>query len=286
CLKPESFRGMAETSDTNREGLDLLRVGGAMTAPDVDAWFVREVLPLEAALLKFLRRIRRDRTDVEDLCHDVYVRVYEAAQREIPDPVRPFLFTVARNLLLNRARHENVVAIEAVADLDSLGVALDEPGPDRNVIARQELHRFQFALDPLPPRVRQVALMRKTKASRGRKSPPASASPPPQSPNISPPAWMRSPISSWAKPSTRTQSHERHDHARNPRNRREMARTPRRQRLDGGKPDRTGGLACPVARAQNRLYACRSRLAARRSPGRLARPCGGATFVCLEIRHT
>jgi len=152
---------MAETSDSNREGLDLLRVGGAMIAPDVDAWFVREVLPLEAGLLKFLRRIRRDRTDVEDLCHDVYVRVYEAAQREIPDPVRPFLFTVARNLLLNRARHENVVAIEAVADLDSLGVALDEPGPDRNVIARQELHRFQLALDRLPPRVRQVVVMRK-----------------------------------------------------------------------------------------------------------------------------
>jgi len=132
-----------------------------MTAPDVDAWFVREVLPLEAALLKFLRRIRRDRTDAEDLCHDVYVRVYEAAQREIPDPVRPFVFTVARNLLLNRARHENVVAIEAVADLDSLGVALDEPGPDRNVIARQELHRLQLALERLPPRARQVVVMRK-----------------------------------------------------------------------------------------------------------------------------
>jgi RNA polymerase sigma-70 factor (ECF subfamily) len=40
-------------------------------------------------------------------------------------------------------------------------VALDEPGPDSNVIARQELHRFQLALDRLPPRVRQVVVMRK-----------------------------------------------------------------------------------------------------------------------------
>ncbi len=132
-----------------------------MTAPDVDSWFVREVLPLEAALLRFLRRSRRAHADVEDLCHDVYVRIYEAAQREIPDPVRPFVFTVARNLLLNRARHENVVAIEAVADLDLLGVALDEPGPDRSAIARQELHRFQLALDRLPPRAREVVVMRK-----------------------------------------------------------------------------------------------------------------------------
>lgn len=149
------------TSDFTREGSVPRKAGALMTAADTDDWFVREVLPLEGALLKFLRRSRRGHADVEDLCHDVYVRVYEAAARQKPDPVRPFVFTVARNLLLNRARHENVVAIEAVADLDTLGIALDEPGPDRNVMARQDLHRFQRALDRLPPRAREVVVMRK-----------------------------------------------------------------------------------------------------------------------------
>lgn len=130
--------------------------GLAVNASNVNAWFVREVLPLEAALMHFLRLSRRNKGDVEDLCQDVYIRVYEAAQKEIPHPVKPYVFTVARNLLINRAKREQVVSIEAVADLDALGIALDEPEPDRSVMARQELHLLEIALEQLPPRCREV----------------------------------------------------------------------------------------------------------------------------------
>ena len=126
-----------------------------------NVWFVDEVLPLEAALMSFLRRSRRDKTDTEDLCHDVYVRVYEAARKQIPHPTKPFVFATARNLLADRARREHVVAIETVADLEALGVAVDEPGPDRSVAAREELRRLQAALDRIPPRCREAVVMRK-----------------------------------------------------------------------------------------------------------------------------
>jgi RNA polymerase sigma factor (sigma-70 family) len=151
---------MAEISDTGREG-DPRMASTPASVASVNAWFVHEVLPLEATLLYFLRRSWRNKDDVEDFCHDVYVRVYEAALREIPRPAKPFVFTVARNLLINRARHQNVVAIEAVTDLEALGVALDEPGPDRIAMARQDLYRLQTALDRLPPRYREVVVMRK-----------------------------------------------------------------------------------------------------------------------------
>jgi RNA polymerase sigma factor (sigma-70 family) len=126
-----------------------------------NVWFIDEVLPLEAALMSFLRRSRRNKTDTEDLCHDVYVRVYEAARKQIPHPTKPFVFATARNLLADRARREHVVAIETVADLEALGVAVDEPGPDRNVAAREELRRLQAALDRIPPRCREAVVMRK-----------------------------------------------------------------------------------------------------------------------------
>ena len=132
-----------------------------MSAAGLNAWFVREVLPLEAALMQYFRRSTASRNDAEDLCQDVFVRVYEAAQRQIPDPVRPFVFTTARNLLINRARREHVVSIEAVADLDALDIALDEPGPDRNAMARDELRNLQAALDHLPPRCREAVMLRK-----------------------------------------------------------------------------------------------------------------------------
>ncbi len=132
-----------------------------MAVSGVNAWFIREVLPLEAGLMQFLRRCVRDESDAADLRQDVYVRVYEAALKQIPNPVRPFVFTTARNLVVDRVRREQVVSIEAVADLEALEIALDEPGPERNVMARQELRRLQAALDHLPPRSRQAMTLRK-----------------------------------------------------------------------------------------------------------------------------
>ena len=109
--------------------------------------------------MQFLQRNWRNKSEIDDLRQDVYVRVYEAAKVKIPHPAKPFVFAIARNLLIDRVRHEQVVPIEAVADLDALGVAIDAPGPDRSVIARDELRRLQTAIDRLPPRCRQVVVL-------------------------------------------------------------------------------------------------------------------------------
>ena len=117
-----------------------------MSASEVNAWFVREVLPLEAALMHFLRLSRRNHGDAEDLCQEVYIRIYEAAQKDIPhDPVKPYLFTIARNLLIDRAKRDQVIPIQSMADLDELGIAAGEPAADRAIMARQELMRFEIA---------------------------------------------------------------------------------------------------------------------------------------------
>jgi RNA polymerase sigma factor (sigma-70 family) len=155
------------------EAPEILRENGrnqaaAMRSPVVKAWFVREVLPLEAALMQFLQANWRKGGDITDLRQDVYVRICEAAQKQIPDPVKPFLFTIARNILIDRVRHEQVVPIEAVSDLDALGVAIDAPGPDRTVMARDELRRLQLALDHLPPRSRDVVVMARIEGLSGR----------------------------------------------------------------------------------------------------------------------
>jgi RNA polymerase sigma factor (sigma-70 family) len=151
---------MTERSDTGVESAGRHSDEG-LDVSSIDLWFVREVLPLEPALMQFIRHSWRNASDIEDLCHDVYVRLYEAAHREIPRPTRPFVFTVARNLLINRIHREQIVSIDAVADLDELGITLDEPSPDRSIIARQELRRLQVALDRLPHRCREAVLLRK-----------------------------------------------------------------------------------------------------------------------------
>jgi len=89
------------------------------------------------------------------------MRVYEAALKQIPEFAKPFVLTTARNLLVDRVRQERVIPIEMVTDLEALGVASDQAGPDRVVLARDALRRLQAALDQLPPRCRQAVILRK-----------------------------------------------------------------------------------------------------------------------------
>ena len=146
--------------ETGRESAGQ-RADAAMNASELKAWFVREVLPLEAILMHFLRHNWRDASEIEDLRQEVYARVCKAARKERPDLAKPFVLQTARHLLIDRVRRGHVVPIDAVADLDALGVAMDVPGPDRAVIAREQLRRLQGALDKLSPRVRQVVVMRR-----------------------------------------------------------------------------------------------------------------------------
>src|SRR6185437_10084615 len=137
--------GMTETTDLGREHAvpRLPGEGGGLSA--VEDWFVREVLPLEAVLMQFLRRHCREKADADDLCQDIYVRVYEAAHNEIPASPRAFVFTTSRNLLVDRIRKRQVVPMATMADLDALHIANDDPGPERAAIASDTLRRLQAA---------------------------------------------------------------------------------------------------------------------------------------------
>ncbi len=154
-----TFTGMADTPDFN--GGHPFNLGAKLVVSNLKDWFLAEVLPLEPALIQFLRRSGRSKSEIDDLCQDVYVRVFEAAQKQMPRPVRPFVFTVARNLLIDHIRRDQIIPIETVAELDALDIAFDGPGPDRTVMAREELRRLQTALDHLPDRCREAVVMRK-----------------------------------------------------------------------------------------------------------------------------
>ncbi len=124
-------------------------------------WFFREVLPLEPALMRFLRRNWRDSAEFVDLRQDIYVRIYDAAREALPLQTKAFLFATARNHLINRAKRSRVISIELVADLESLSVAVDAITPDRHATASEELRRVQAGLERLPPRCREVIVLRK-----------------------------------------------------------------------------------------------------------------------------
>lgn len=126
-----------------------------------ETWFQREILPHEAALVRFLSRKWVHPNEVQDIRHDIYVRVLEAAERKLPDSPRAFLFGVARKLLVDRVRRERIVAFDLLADVDSLNVLIDELSPERQAAGREQMHRLSTLFRRLPPRCRQVVWMRR-----------------------------------------------------------------------------------------------------------------------------
>jgi RNA polymerase sigma-70 factor (ECF subfamily) len=55
-----------------------------------------------------------------------------------------------------------------VADVEALNAAIETPGPERNIIARDELRRLQAALDRLPPRCREAVVLGRIEGLSGR----------------------------------------------------------------------------------------------------------------------
>ncbi len=166
---------MAKGPDLNREG----EPQGPREADTskVDDWFTGEVLPLEVLLMQFLQHNWRDKNEIADLRQEVYIRVYEAATQRVPEKPKQFLFATARNLLIDRVRKAQIVPIAAATDLETLEIAGEEPGPDRVLVARDELRRMRDALDRLQPRWREAIILGRIEGLSAAKSRSAWASP-------------------------------------------------------------------------------------------------------------
>jgi len=134
-----------------------------MTEPPeaLDSWFKREILVHETTFFRYLLRVWHRKDEASDLRQETYARVYQAAAHSRPSSPRAFLFATAHNLMADRIRHERVVSIEAVGDIEALNVSMDELSTEDLVSTREELTRLAEALDRLPPRCREVVWLRR-----------------------------------------------------------------------------------------------------------------------------
>lgn len=128
---------------------------------EIRGWFQREVLPLERSLTQFIRRNWRVEAEVVDLRHDIYELAINGARNGLPRATRSYLFVIARNHLINRAKRARLVSFELVADLEAIDRDLGSFDPERQLIARDMLRRVEEGLALLTPRVRQIVQLRK-----------------------------------------------------------------------------------------------------------------------------
>ena len=128
---------------------------------DLENWFVSAILPHQAALTGFLKRICKTSSDVPDLRQETYIRVCESATRSRPRFPKAFLLATARNLAIDRLRRERLVSVDHVPNGVPVDLSIDELTPERRLAARQDLQQLTRAFASLPERTRSVIWLRR-----------------------------------------------------------------------------------------------------------------------------
>lgn len=125
-------------------------------------WFAREVLPHESDLRKWLGgRIRGLAScDVDEVVQEAYARLWTADADAIRSS-RAYLYVTARHIVGEHIRRSRIVAIDLVADLESLNIVDDELSVHRRLSGQEELARLHEILQTLPPKCRQAFELKK-----------------------------------------------------------------------------------------------------------------------------
>ena len=123
--------------------------------------YVLEAFPFESRIRARLYRYTRNCDDVDELLQEMYVRLLTlgAHDRPVIGSFEAFVMTVARNIASDWLRHQKVVSITLVADLDAETAA--EGQPDELASIEEELGVLADIVDSMPPRQRQVFRLRK-----------------------------------------------------------------------------------------------------------------------------
>jgi RNA polymerase sigma-70 factor (ECF subfamily) len=125
-------------------------------------WIATHILPLEVQARRWLSRHVRSLppADTDDLIQEAYSRIYTTDFAAIHNP-RAYFYQALRNLLLEHARHAQIVPMERMGEIDHLRIPSDDPGVERRVSARQELDRLRRLVASLPTQCKQVFELRK-----------------------------------------------------------------------------------------------------------------------------
>lgn len=125
-------------------------------------WLATHILPFEGEVRGWLRRHVHtlSAVDVDDVVQEAYARLWLADFARIGNG-RSYLYAVVRNLLLEHARRARIVPMERLGEIEALRIPSEEPGPERQVSARQELERLERLVEGLPEQCRRAFTLQK-----------------------------------------------------------------------------------------------------------------------------
>ena len=124
-------------------------------------WFADEVQPHGSSLQAYLRGTFPNVRDPEDVVQESFLRLWKIRTGQPIRSAKAFLFKVARNIALDLVRRARISPITAVPDLAALPVLEETADVTKAACAREEIALLAEALESLPPRCREIILLRK-----------------------------------------------------------------------------------------------------------------------------
>ncbi len=124
-------------------------------------WLAQQVLPHEPALRSWLHKRTALTLEADDVVQETYAVL--AGMDDVSGILNPraYMFTVANNIILQHLRRARVVPIESMAEFEHMQFADSEPSPEQRVSGQQELRRVGRLIALLPPKCREVFLLRR-----------------------------------------------------------------------------------------------------------------------------
>lgn len=118
-------------------------------------------MPHEAALKAYLRGHFPGIRDVDDIVQESYLKLLEARRHHDIVSPKAYLFTTARNAALSLLRRPQIFSDEPLTDLTVPGIVEADPDAAEIVNRRHEIAMLMDAIDTLPPRCREIFILRK-----------------------------------------------------------------------------------------------------------------------------
>jgi RNA polymerase sigma factor (sigma-70 family) len=119
-----------------------------------------------APLLAYFSRRVRDRSDAQDLTQEVFVRLANHPDRNNGDSIQAYVFTIAANLLRDRARSASTgrgrqhQSLDLLSDSDAISPSLTEDrDPERVLVGKEMLQDVLEALAELGERTRDFFIL-------------------------------------------------------------------------------------------------------------------------------
>lgn len=131
-----------------------------MSNTDQTRWFAAEIAPHEAALRAYLHGLASP-TDIDDLVQETFARLLRARERGAIESPRGLLFATARNAARDLFRRRTTANTFPITEIVASRVFDDAPGVAETVSRRQETDLLTAAIAELPPRCREILVLRK-----------------------------------------------------------------------------------------------------------------------------